>query len=54
LEVVRNWQLNLLTREGIPTAYDLIVVECGQLMQDSGTESIIAKKDDSVLAAQSS
>jgi hypothetical protein len=45
--------LNLLTREGIPTAYDLIVVECGQLMQGSGTESNITQKDDSALAAHS-
>lgn len=29
LQVVQEWQKSLLTQDGIPTSYDLVVVECG-------------------------
>jgi cyclophilin family peptidyl-prolyl cis-trans isomerase len=32
LEIVTKWQTNLLTLQGIPTAFDLIVVDCGRVV----------------------
>lgn len=41
LAIVTNWQTNLLTRDGIPTAFDLIVVKCGVLpVQDNVNERV--------------
>jgi cyclophilin family peptidyl-prolyl cis-trans isomerase len=44
LAIVKNWQINLLTRNGIPTAYDLIVVECG-VLRNSLNESTTSGSD---------
>jgi cyclophilin family peptidyl-prolyl cis-trans isomerase len=42
LSLVTNWQTNWLTRDGIPTAFDLIVVECGVLRDNAQEESSIS------------
>lgn len=39
LAVLTSWQTNLLTRDGIPSAFDLIVVECG-VLRDNMHQSV--------------
>lgn len=49
LEVVDEWQSTLITAKGIPTAFDLIIVEGGVL--DENEESSLQPAEDSSVAA---